>query len=592
MTIIRFRSKDGTHRVNCENTDLFGTVLDKLLPHLDPKIDPNSLVISATPGGSHEPIGSLVGRTVESLGLKHGDMLYVKYQTHNGHNNSSDLGDNTAASVNIGSSVNLQGKNQGSLANVKKELPIDQQLEKEEGYIERKRSSLCKHGERGMCEYCSPLPPWDKNYHEENNIKHISFHSYLKKLNEATNKKSGSGGGSYLPPLSQPDFKINKNCSNGHEPWPRGICSKCQPSAITLQQQEFRMVDHVEFQSSELINEFIEAWRDTGMQRLGYLYGSYAKYPSSPLGIKAVVEAIYEPAQHDEADGLTIDMEQVKSEMEQIDKLAERMGLLPVGVIFTDLTDAGNGDGSVFCKRHKDSFFLSSLEIIMAAKHQRDHPNVSKYSKEGVFSSKFVTCVVSGNLQGDIDISCYQVSTDAEALVDGGMISGSTHPSMAYINETTNERYVPEIFYMKKNEYGLTVKENAKPAFPADYLLVSLTHGFPTGEVDSNDRKFLTVSGFPWSNRQSMGQSQDYHELKRYLGPVISGTDLHALLNKLSNFHLLLYLHTLQILSEEEWSHLVKATTSRADDDSEALLYQVLGSPGWQTFALILQETQ
>ena len=195
----------------------------------------------------------------------------------------------------------------------------------------------------------------------------------------------------------------------------------------------------------------------------------------SPLGIKAVVEAIYEPAQHDEADGLTIDMEQVKSEMEQIDKLAERMGLLPVGVIFTDLTDAGNGDGSVFCKRHKDSFFLSSLEIIMAAKHQRDHPNVSKYSKEGVFSSKFVTCVVSGNLQGDIDISCYQVSTDAEALVDGGMISGSTHPSMAYINETTNERYVPEIFYMKKNEYGLTVKENAKPAFPADYLLVSYT---------------------------------------------------------------------------------------------------------------------
>lgn len=116
-------------------------------------------------------------------------------------------------------------------------------------------------------------------------------------------------------------------------------------------------------------------------------------------------------------------------------------------------------------------------------------------------------------MEGEIDISSYQVSTEAEALVTADMISGSTFPSMAYINDTTDERYVPEIFYMKSNEYGITVKENAKPAFPVDYLLVTLTHGFPNTDTETNS-KFVSSTGFPWSNRQAMGQSQDYQELK------------------------------------------------------------------------------
>lgn len=98
-------------------------------------------------------------------------------------------------------------------------------------------------------------------------------------------------------------------------------------------------------------------------------------------------------------------------------------------------------------------------------------------------------------MEGEIDISSYQVSTEAEALVTADMISGSTFPSMAYINDTTDERYVPEIFYMKSNEYGITVKENAKPAFPVDYLLVTLTHGFPNTDTETNS-KFVSSTSF------------------------------------------------------------------------------------------------
>lgn len=589
--ILRFRSKNGMHRIECSPQSNIGEVLEKLLPKLSKSIDVSTICISDKPGGASKNIGELAENSIEQLGLKHGDMIFVTYKEQEQSNDDATPTPPVPVTAGNGASVNITPFNVSGPLNVR-ELPVDEQLEQEDGLIPRERSRLCKHGEKGMCEYCSPLPPWDKTYQQENNIKHISFHAYLKQLNEHTNKKSS--GSSYIPPLSQPDFRINnKNCPSGHEPWPRGICSKCQPSAITLQQQNFRMVDHVEFQKSELVNEFIDSWRTTGTQRFGYMYGRYEKFDNTPLGIKALVDAIYEPPQHDEQDGLTMDMKQVDKELDEVDNLAEQMGLQRIGMIFTDLTDAGNGDGSVFCKRHKDSFFLSSLEIIMAAKHQLKHQNVCKYSEQGYFSSKFVTCVISGNIQGEIDISSYQVSTDAEALVQADMIGGSTHPSMAYINETTLERYVPEIFYMKKNEYNLTIKDNAKPAFPVDYLLVSLTHGFPKENAVTRPT-FKYCTGFPWCNRQAMGYSQDYHELKRYLYEVARGDDFNALQSKISNFHLLLYVHSLQILSPKEWQLLLSAANARKQDDPQSdndALFQLVSTPGWQTLVMILQES-
>lgn len=47
----------------------------------------------------------------------------------------------------------------------------------------------------------------------------------------------------------------------------------------------------------ETVDKFIQFWRETGQQRCGYLYGKYVKDPNIPLGIRAVVSAIYEPPQ-------------------------------------------------------------------------------------------------------------------------------------------------------------------------------------------------------------------------------------------------------------------------------------------------------
>lgn len=37
-------------------------------------------------------------------------------------------------------------------------------------------------------------------------------------------------------------------------------------------------MDYVQFENPEMLNDFITAWRLTGHQRVGYLYGRYEVY--------------------------------------------------------------------------------------------------------------------------------------------------------------------------------------------------------------------------------------------------------------------------------------------------------------------------
>lgn len=459
-------------------------------------------------------------------------------------------------------------------------------MDKLPGKIPRKRDPrMCRHGEKAMCDYCMPLEPFDASYQEEHNIKHLSFHAYLRKLNiQPKTNDSTTNTGSFVPPLTEPDYGVKKQCPTGHPPWPAGICSKCQPSAITLQRQEFRMVDHVEFSTSTTVNNFIDSWRQTGKQRIGYLYGHYEQYDAVPLGIKAVVEAIYEPPQQDERDGIKLTFPWEEEE-KRVEKIAGYCGLERVGVIFTDLLDGGEGNGSVVCKRHIDSYFLSSLEICFAAQMQINHPNPSKWSTDGKYSSKFVTCVISGNSNKEIDITSYQVSASAEAMIKADLIEPSINPAVMRVKEPTNERYVPDVFYTKLNEYKRTIQENAKPAFPVEYLLVTLTHGFP-----ENEKPCFTsgVGDFPIENREYQSVSQDFKSLAKQLGikrglsspPPIT-------LDTLSDFHLLCYINSLGVINEDEQKLLCKYAVEHKDEFAIALR----GSPGWETLKMIIVES-
>ena len=156
------------------------------------------------------------------------------------------------------------------------------------------------------------------------------------------------------------------------------------------------MTDHVEFESAQIIDTFLTAWRQTGVQRFGYLYGRYAPYAEVPLGIKIVVSGIYEPSQEGFADGMQVDVNDTR--LAGVDAMAHALGLFRVGMIYTDLTDDGTGQGKVICKRHAKSFFLSSAECISSASMQHSFPVACRFSSTGKFGSRFVTCVLTGKI--------------------------------------------------------------------------------------------------------------------------------------------------------------------------------------------------
>lgn len=483
-----------------------------------------------------DEIRSSRSRTIASCHIKHGDLLYL-HLGNGGYNNSAGPSTSSTSFFSPTASTSVV------------EDAVDVLLQREDGRIQRQRDEkLCRHGQNARCVHCSSLEPYDEKYLHEQNIKHLSFHSHLRKLT------GGVDRGKFVA-LENISCKIKPGCKE-HSPWPKGICSKCQPNAVTLNRQAYRHVDNVMFENPQLVERFLDYWRTTGHQRIGYLYGLYEVHKDVPLGIKARVTAIYEPCQESSRDQVQL----LPDERETlVNKLAEFLGLQRVGWIFTDLVADEVKRGAVKHFRNVNTHFLSAQEVIMAGDFQNRHPNPCSLSSTGYFGSKFVTVCVTGDMDNQVHMEGYQVSNQAMALVrDNCLVPTKDAPEMGYIKESSNEQYVPDVFYKEKDEYGNEVSQLARP-LPIAYLLLDVPVSTPV-EPQSTFHTSSSITPFPVENRFLEGHVQDFQSLASYLRQFPPERFIDAA----SDFHFLIYIATMDTFPLKDYmSPLLEAIRNK-----------------------------
>jgi len=413
---------------------------------------------------------------------------------------------------------------------------VDQVLSKQNGQIVRQRDpQLCRHGPHQKCLHCVPLEPYDEAYLKSCDppIKFTSFHAHLRKLTGGVTKDKYV----FLENLS---CVVKPNCPE-HPPYPKGLCSKCQPSPVTLNRQTYRHVDNIMFENPGIVDRFLNYWRRTGNQRAGFMYGVYEQHAAVPLGIRARVCAIYEPPQVSTSNSLELQEDPYE---EVIAEISGKLGLTRIGWIFTDLVAEDLEKGSVkHFRGNVETHFLSGQECMMAGKLQSEHPNPCQLSADGYFGSKFVTVVMTGDKENQIQPEGYQVSNQCMALVrDSCMVPCRDAPELGYVKESSNEQYVPDVFYKLKDEYNNEVTKLGRP-LPLEYLLIDV----PAGVAKETESNFFTdnpgIRPFPPENRQIMGEMQDFGALSNY----VSQFDRRTFLEAVSDMHFLFYLANMEI---------------------------------------------
>ena len=294
-----------------------------------------------------------------------------------------------------------------------------------------------------------------------------------------------------------------------------------------------------------------------------------SRFPQAPLGIKAVVVAIYEPPQECSRDHIRLIPDENEGRIEEI---AKGLGLKRIGWIFTDLVSDSQG---VKHTRKIDTHFLSSQECIMAGYLQNKFPNATNMASSGKHGSKFVTVVVTGNAEREVHMEGYQVSNQCMALVRENILCPTKDaPELGYVRESSSKQYVPDVFFKEKDKYGNEVTKLARP-LPVEYLLIDIAVATPLNPVQS------FRNGFPVENRPMEGQLQDFASLasQRLKEPNLP--------DFFRDFHLLLYLGTQTVHPLDQ--ELLQPLLAAIRDEKNEKIFAWAESSHWHTIEALIQ---
>lgn len=360
-------------------------------------------------------------------------------------------------------------------------------VEEKNEYVGKKQTN-CTHGPNGRCINCIG--------NDTSNIKHLAFDDFIDR-NYAKCKN-------HLPTQKCNNCCIDLNfdykpkaCKN-HEPYPRGMCSSCMPPSISVKRQVYRHVDYAQVNNFSEIQNLIQFWFKTSKQRVAWLYGYYAEDPVYEKGVRAIVEALYEPPQENDFNFTNFRDDPFSNQTEEV---AKALGLERVGWLFTT---------------RSTDVFLSSEEMIRSAFLQErfkvQHPC-------GVVVSKQITMVLRGNEQG-VSPEVYMISDQGQSLVRDQIIESPESRKFLKIKKDEKNKFSPKFLYMGKNV------DQIEP----DFFIVNVSYGQPK----SNRCNVLVNADFPPANRpenQRNDNVRDYFRKYRMKG-----------FQKFANFQLLLYI--------------------------------------------------
>lgn len=369
----------------------------------------------------------------------------------------------------------------------------DSKKEEKEKYI-TKEVKKCTHGPHGRCLNCIT--------EETTDLKHLSFDLFVdNNFAKCKNHSEFQKCNNCLVDLEQ-SYKIKQDCKD-HEPYPKGMCAKCIPPLVNVQRQAYRHVDYSSFMNYKEISGLIQYWLENINQRVGWVFGYYAEDPVYPKGVRAVVEAIYEPPQENDFNNSIIMDDPFEV---HVSMLADALGLERIGWLFTT---------------YNNDMFLSSQELLQAAKIQEDfkvrHPI-------GMDVSKQITIVLRCDNEKGSSVmpEVYMVSDQGQSLVRDKLVDEPDTRKHLKIKKQKNNQFNTKFFYQKK----------AVDKIDPDFFIVNVAHGQP------KNTKFniLDNTNFPAANRPSTPQRPE--DLKNFL----NNRRHMKSYERFANFHVLLYL--------------------------------------------------